>query len=284
MGADVKAIRNRIRSVESTMHITKAMELVASSKLRHATERMERSRFFFETLVASLSDFGEGIAECSFAPRKEVRRRALVVIAGDRGLAGGYNNNVFKTVKAIVSDGIPYSVLPIGRRAGDYFRHRDIPCLFEKTPTLEGFSMEDCARAGQLLADGFRRGEYDEVKLVFTDYITMLSQNPATLPLLPLDPHKDDEKSERARRAETVYDPSPAAVLDAITPEYLSGLIWGAVCESFTSELAARRTAMDAASKNASEMIDTLSLKYNRARQSAITQEITEIIGGSEQQ
>ena len=144
--------------------------------------------------------------------------------------------------------------------------------------------MEDCARAGQLLADGYRRGEYDEVKLIFTDYITMLSQNPATLPLLPLDPHKDDEKSERARRAETIYDPSPAAVLDAITPEYLSGLIWGAVCESFTSELAARRTAMDAASKNASEMIDSLSLKYNRARQSAITQEITEIIGGSEQQ
>ena len=284
MGADVKAIRNRIRSVESTMHITKAMELVASSKLRHATERMENSRFFFETLVASLSDFGEGIAECSFAPRKEVRRRALVVIAGDRGLAGGYNNNVFKTVKAVVSDGIPYAVLPIGRRAGDYFRHRGIPCLFEKTPTLEGFSMEDCARAGQLLADGFRRGEYDEVKLIFTDYITMLSQNPATLPLLPLDPHRDDEKSERVRRAETIYDPSPAAVLDAITPEYLSGMIFGAVCESFTSELAARRTAMDAASKNASEMIDSLSLKYNRARQSAITQEITEIIGGSEQQ
>ena len=284
MGADVKAIRNRIRSVESTMHITKAMELVASSKLRHATERMEHSRFFFETLVASLSDFGEGIAESSFAPRKEVKRRALVVIAGDRGLAGGYNNNVFKTVKAVVSDGIPYAVLPIGRRAGDYFRHRGIPCLFEKTPTLEGFSMEDCARAGQLLADGFRRGEYDEVKLIFTDYITMLSQNPATLPLLPLDPHRDDEKSERVRRAETIYDPSPAAVLDAITPEYLSGMIFGAVCESFTSELAARRTAMDAASKNASEIIDSLSLKYNRARQSAITQEITEIIGGSEQQ
>ena len=194
MGADVKAIRNRIRSVESTMHITKAMELVASSKLRHATERMERSRFFFETLVASLSDFGEGIAECSFAPRKEVKRRALVVIAGDRGLAGGYNNNVFKTALTAVSDGL------------------------------------------------------------------------------------------RIRRAETIYEPSAAAVLDAITPEYLSGMIWGAVCESFTSELAARRTAMDAASKNASEMIDTLSLKYNRARQSAITQEITEIIGGSEQQ
>ena len=211
MGADVKAIRNRIRSVESTMHITKAMELVASSKLRHATERMERSRFFFETLVASLSDFGEGIAESSFAPRKEVKRRALVVIAGDRGLAGGYNNNVFKTALAEVSDGLPYAVLPIGRRAGEYFRHRGVPCLMEKTPSLEGFSLSDCAEAGRMLADGFRRGEYDEVKLIFTDYITMLSQVPATLSLLPLDPHKDEEAGERKRRAETIYDPSAAA-------------------------------------------------------------------------
>ena len=281
MGADVKAIRNRIRSVESTMHITKAMELVASSKLRHANEQMENSRFFFETLVASLSDFGDGIAESAFAPRKEVRRRALVVIAGDRGLAGGYNNNVFKTAASVVSDGLPYAVLPIGRRAGEHFKRRGVPCLIDKTPTLEGFTLEDCSKVGKLLADGYRRGEYDEVKLIFTDYITMLSQNPATLPLLPLDPPKGETGGQHA---ETLYDPSAAAVLDAITPEYLSGMIWGAVCESFTSELAARRTAMDAASKNASEMIDTLSLRYNRARQSAITQEITEIIGGSEQQ
>ncbi len=272
MGADVKAIRNRIRSVESTMHITKAMELVASSKLRHANERMENSRFFFETLVASLSDFGDGIAESAFAPRKEVRRRALVVIAGDRGLAGGYNNNVFKTAAAAVADGLPYAVLPIGRRAGEHFKRRGIPCLMDKTPTLEGFTLEDCSKVGKLLADGYRRGEYDEVKLIFTDYITMLSQNPATLPLLPLDPPKGETVGQHA---ETIYDPSA---------EDLSGMIWGAVCESFTSELAARRTAMDAASKNASEMIDTLSLRYNRARQSAITQEITEIIGGSEQQ
>ena len=281
MGADVKAIRNRIRSVESTMHITKAMELVASSKLRHANEQMENSRFFFETLVASLSDFGDGIAESAFAPRKEVRRRALVVIAGDRGLAGGYNNNVFKTAASVVSDGLPYAVLPIGRRAGEHFKRRGVPCLIDKTPTLEGFTLEDCSKVGKLLADGYRRGEYDEVKLIFTDYITMLSQNPATLPLLPLDPPKGETVGQHA---ETLYDPSAGAVLDAITPEYLSGMIWGAVCESFTSELAARRTAMDAASKNASEMIDTLSLRYNRARQSAITQEITEIIGGSEQQ
>ena len=283
MGANVKAIRNRIRSVESTMHITKAMELVASSKLRHATERMEHSRFFFETLVASFSDFGEGIAESSFAPRKEVRRRALVVIAGDRGLAGGYNNNVFKTVAAESSDGIPYVVLPIGKKAGEYFRRRGIELLCDKVPTLEGFSMDDCAEAGRLLAEGYRRGDFDEVKLVFTDYITLLSQNPAVLPLLPLKPPPKDG-TKTGPHAETIYDPSAAAVLDAITPEYLSGMIYGAVCESHTSELAARRTAMDAASKNAGEMIDDLSLRYNRARQSAITQEITEIIGGSEQQ
>lgn len=278
MGANVKAIRGRIRSVESTMHITKAMQLVASSKLRRATERMEKSRFFFETMEAALTGFGRELRDSVYCESREQGERLLVVIAGDRGLAGGYNSNLFRTVLLLAGEE-PYTVLPIGRKAVEYFRRRGIPILGEGYASLEDFSMHDCAAVGRRIAEGFRERRFRSVTLVYTGYLSMLSQNPLTLPLLPLT-SRSEETGGRAR-ALTLFEPSAAAVLEAIMPEYLSGLVYGAVCESYTSELAARRAAMDSATKNAEEMIEDLSLKYNRARQSAITQEITEIIGGS---
>jgi F-type H+-transporting ATPase subunit gamma len=280
MGANAKAIRGRIRSVESTMHITKAMELVASSKLRHATARMEKSRFFFETLVAAFSDFDREARGSVYAEAREDKPQIYVVIAGDRGLAGGYNNNVFKLVREL-SAGKDARVIPIGKKAVEYFRRHGIPTVGEGYLSLEDFSMQDCAEVGKLLAEEYREGRCGGVTLVFTNYLSMLSQAPLSLPLLPL---RIEETADGGPRASVLYEPSSEAVLDAIVPEYLSGMVYGAICESYTSELAARRTAMDSASKNASEMIDELSLRYNRARQSAITQEITEIIGGSEQQ
>ena len=140
--------------------------------------------------------------------------------------------------------------------------------------------MQDCAAVGRLLAEGFREGRYREIRLLYTGYISMLSQSPKSIELLPLRESEGEAKKESAS-ASVLFEPSESAVLEAIVPEYLSGLVYGAVCESYTSELAARRSAMDSATKNAEEMIEDLSLKYNRARQSAITQEITEIIGGS---
>ena len=140
--------------------------------------------------------------------------------------------------------------------------------------------MSECAAVGRALAEGFRDGRLRSVTLVFTGYQSMLSQTPLTLPLLPLR-EMAVERSTKGVEAVTLFEPSETAVLEAIMPEYLSGLVYGAICESYTSELAARRSAMDSATKNAEEMIEDLSLKYNRARQSAITQEITEIIGGS---
>ena len=280
MAANAKAIRTRIRSVQSTMHITKAMQLVASSKLRRATERMESSRFFFETMVAAFSDFGEGIKDSVYANRGTSGERVFVVIAGDRGLAGGYNNNVFGAVREAAGDE-PYAVLPIGKRAVEYFKRRGTAMIGQGYASLESFGMRECAAVGRELALGFREGKYREISLVFTNYITVLSQTPAVLPMLPLRLREAASDGERQPRALVLFEPGESAVLSAIMPEYLSGLIYGAVCESFTSELAARRAAMDSASKNAQEMIEDLSLKYNRARQGAITQEITEIIGGS---
>ena len=278
MGANVKAIRGRIRSVESTMHITKAMQLVASSKLRRATERMEKSRFFFETMEAALGEFGADLAESVYSEKRDGGETLFVVIAGDRGLAGGYNSNVFRAVREAAGDA-PYSVLPIGRKALEYFRRREIPFFGEGYASLEDFSMSECAAVGRALAEGFRDRRFCSIVLVYTGYVSMLSQTPLTLPLLPLRESASEKPS--GVRGVTLFEPNEAAVLEAIMPEYLSGLVYGAVCESYTSELAARRSAMDSATKNAEEMIEDLSLKYNRARQSAITQEITEIIGGS---
>ena len=277
MGANVKTIRNRIRSVDSTMHITKAMQLVASSKLRRATERMEKSRFFFETMESSLSSLGFDLAGSAYAASRKEGERLFGVIAGDRGLAGGYNSNIFRTVKETAGDE-PYAVLPIGRKALDYFRRRGTPIAEGVRASLEELTMAECAAVGRALAEGFRDGRYREITLIYTRYLSMLSQTPAQLPLLPL---RERETAREGAHPFVLFEPSESEVLSAIMPDYLAGLVYGAVCESYASELAARRAAMESASKNAEEMIEELSLKYNRARQSAITQEITEIIGGS---
>ena len=278
MGANVKAIRTRIRSVESTMHITKAMELVAASKIRRATQRMDQSRFFFRVMSEAFSDMAEGALHSVYAKARDEHLRCYVVIAGDRGLAGGYNNNVFKAV-ALDSGEKRYCVLPIGKKAVEYYSRHGMDLVHDGFRSVEDFTMEDCAKAGRLLAEGFLAGQFDRVTLVYTSFISMISQNPVAMPLLPLQQQSGAGKS---RTAETLYEPDMETVLNAVVPEYLSGMLSGAVAESFASELAARRMAMDAASKNAGEMIDRLSLAYNQARQGAITQEITEIIAGSE--
>lgn len=170
--------------------------------------------------------------------------------------------------------------LPIGKKAVEYCVHRGIEMVSDRYTSVEDLTLRDCFSIARLLCDQFRQGAFDELHVGYTNFVSMLSQQPAVLKLLPI--HYD--RKEAKNRAESLleYEPSSQAVYDAIVPEYVGGLLWGAVAESLASELGARRTAMDAASKNAGEMIDDLSLKYNRARQGAITQEITEIVAGAE--
>ena len=278
-GASARDVKNRIRSVESTMHITKAMELVASSKLKKAKERMENSRVFFTALYDTLSELSSinGDFSSVFVRERPVKKNCFVVVAGDRGLAGGYNTNVFRTVQETAGN-TPYCVLPIGKKALEYYRKNGIEVLSEAFAVVGSVTLSDCSRLGKLLAEGFRRNHFDAVHLVYTDFVSMLLQQPAEKKLLPL---SVDEKRE-TKKEFILYEPSASGVFNQIIPEYLSGMAWGAICESYASELAARRTAMDSATKNASDMIDALSLQYNRARQGAITQEITEIVAGAE--
>ena len=281
MAGSMKDIKLRIKSVESTMQITKAMELVASSKMRRAKERVEHSRPYFETLYESLTKIAaaDPRARNPYLRRDDIKRTLLVVIAGDRGLAGGYNANVFKQADA--AEG-PVTVLPIGKRSAEYFAHHGAGLFTPEVLMAADVSVSECFTLSYQITEGFLKGEYDAVKLCYTRFDSMMTQTATTLEVLPLTIEPTEAQKAEARRSQILYKPSCEEVFGAIIPEYVAGVLYGAVCESVASELAARRTAMDAATKNAGEMIDHLNLYYNRARQAAITQEITEIVAGAE--
>lgn len=281
MAGSMKDIKLRIKSVESTMQITKAMELVASSKMRRAKERVEHSRPYFETLYESLTKIAaaDPRARNPYLRREDIKRTLLVVIAGDRGLAGGYNANVFKQADA--AEG-PVTVLPIGKRSAEYFAHHGAGLFTPEVLMAADVSVSECFTLSHQITEGFLKGEYDAVKLCYTRFDSMMTQTATTLEVLPLTIEPTEAQKAEDRRSQILYKPSCEEVFGAIIPEYVAGVLYGAVCESVASELAARRTAMDAATKNAGEMIEHLNLYYNRARQAAITQEITEIVAGAE--
>ena len=192
-------------------------------------------------------------------------------------MGGGYNNNILKLVYSQMEDGA--AVLPIGKKAVEYFRRKNVTVITESYAEAASVSIGDCYTIAKMLADGFLDGSFGKLTLGYTNFVSMLSQTPSTLDLLPLRVSTEKRKTQNA----ILYEPGSEAVFNAIVPEYLGGVLYGALCESTASEQAARRTAMDSATKNADEIIDDLNLRYNRARQGAITQEITEIVAGAEQ-
>ena len=282
MAANMKAVKLRIKSVQSTMQITKAMELVASSKLRKAKERAEVCRPYFETMHQTLVNIAQGNTDFSsvYARESGNEKRCYVLIAGDRGLAGGYNTNLFKCLEAASKDQ-DFVVLPIGKKAVEYSKRNGFACVTESFGEIADVSVADCFEMANLLCGEFKNGEFGHIDLCYTKFVSMLSQQPDAIPVLPLDDLTGENDTKDIRNL-ILYEPDASEVFEAIVPEYLAGLIYGAVCESVASELAARRTAMEAATNNAEEMIEKLNLHYNRARQASITQEITEIVGGAE--
>lgn len=284
MAANMKAVKLRMKSIQSTMQITKAMELVASSKLRRAKERAEASRPAFGILRKTLADIAGGNTDFSsgYTRASGNEKWCYVVIAGDRGLAGGYNSNLFKFVEEQAA-GHEYCVLPIGKKAVEYYRRRKVEIVSEEFAQVAEISVSDCFAIAGLLCRAYKGGQYGHIALCYTNFVSMLSQKPGITALLPLADFNDGPVDQKQVRELILYEPDSETVFDAIVPEYLAALVYGAMCESVASELAARRTAMDAASKNAGEMIEQLELFYNRARQASITQEITEIVAGAEE-
>ena len=283
MAGNMKAVKLRIKSVQSTMQITKAMELVASSKLRKAKERAETCRPYFTELHQTLKDIARENTDFSSVYAKESanQKTCYVVIAGDRGLAGGYNTNLFKCLET-AAKGKDYMVLPVGKKAVEYFRQRGIECLTEQFAEAGDISVADCFEMANLLCAEFRKGTFGHIELCYTVFTSMLSQQPEVFSMLPLSDIREESGGKVETRNLILYEPDGETVFDALVPEYLAGLVYGGICESTASELAARRMAMDAATSNAEEMIEQLNLYYNRARQASITQEITEIVAGAE--
>ena len=277
----MKDIKRRIKSVGSTRQITKAMELVSSSKLRKAKQRAEQARPYFNELYKSMCEIASANTDFStvFTQKREIKHRLFIVVAGDRGLAGGYNSNVLKQAEAQQG---PVTVLPIGKRSQEYFAHHGADLFTEEVLLAADVSVGECFALSRKITEGYLKGDYDAVKLCYTRFDSMMTQTAVTMEVLPLTIEPTEEQKAAARRSQILYKPSSEEVFRAIIPEYVAGIVYGAVCESVASELAARRTAMDAATKNAGEMIEHLNLYYNRARQAAITQEITEIVAGAE--
>ena len=278
-GVSTKEIKNRIRSMESTKQITKAMEMVAASKLRHAQARVLSSRPYFQILHETISDIvsANNEIESPYLHQRPVKRSAYVVIAGDRGLAGGYNSNVLKLAENDFAKK-NVTVIPIGKKAVDYFHAHKIPLLTDQYGVASEIEVGECFTLAKQLCKMYLSGQIDELHIVYTNFVSVLSQTPVILPMLPLSgfqTHKD------AKRSDILYEPDSSQVFEMIVPEFVGGMIYGALCESRAAEQAARRTAMDAATQNADEMIADLSLKFNQARQASITQEITEIVAGS---
>lgn len=277
-GVSGKEIKTRIRSMESTKQITKAMEMVAASKLRKTQAQVLSSRPYFETLYETIHDIADANREFSspYLTKRDGGKIAYVVIAGDRGLAGGYNSNILKLSLAEM-EGREVTVIPIGKKADDFFRARSVPILTESLREAAAVTVGDCFSAAKRLCGMFLAGEVDEMWIGYTNFVSVLSQTPSTLRILPL----SRQENGTVRSTDILYEPNSEEVFDAIIPEYVGGILYGALCESRAAEQAARRMAMDSATQNADEMIADLNLKYNRARQAAITQEITEIVAGA---
>ncbi len=280
-GASMNDIKVRIKSVSSTMQITKAMELVATSKLRKAKERVEASRPFYQTLKSAIgkliisAESDEGIPYLN--PTKAVNKCCYIIIGGDRGLAGGYNSNLFKYVASIRKNDEAFCVIPVGKKVLEHYTRKNCEIITKSFGVTDDVGLGDCIAISKIVAKLFKDSKIDRVELVYTKFVSMLSQVPNSETILPL-----SDIVEEGAVSNAIFEESPEKTLERVVPQYLTGLVYSAVCEAAASEHGARRTAMNSANKNAGEIIDTLVLQYNRARQAVITQEITEIVSGAE--
>ena len=274
-GSAMKDIKLRIRSVESTRQITSAMQLVAGSKLRRARLRMEGTRPYMiaaQEVIASIAAHND-VQSPFFRPGEG--KTCAVVIAGDRGLAGHYNAAVFKIADELTAQGA--CVLPIGKKAVERYQHRASEIVTTDYIKVEHVTPADCREIARILIDGFLEGRFGKVLIVSTTFVSAMTQETVTGTLLPIDP----TVTERPH-SQMLMEPSADELLKTVMPDYLAGVLYGKVSDAVACEMSARRNAMDSATKNADQMISDLSLKYNRARQGSITQEITEIVAGAE--
>lgn len=282
MAGSALDIKRRIKGISSTKQITKAMELVSTSKLRRARMELERSRPYYLTVLNNIQNVLGNVQGLKhpLLETREVKKPLYIVIAGDSGLAGGYNSNIMRLVEEDVKDiKDDVSLVVVGIKALEYFRRRDYNIVGEFLDIMGSPSFLEAKKITKLVLDLYKKEEIDEINIVYTVFLTTLNQQAKILKLLP-----SEEVEERAEGSPVIteFEPSPSEVLDYLIPKYIESAIYGALIEASSSEQAARRVAMEAATENAEEMIDDLNIMYNRARQAAITMEISEIVTGAE--
>lgn len=287
MAKGMREIKRQIKSVQSTKQITKAMEMVAASKLRRAQESAQAARPYADKIkevIASIA-VGSDEVEHPMLDKREIKKTGYLVITSDRGLAGGYNTNVLRKAMQIInenhSSAEEYALFVIGRKGSDFFRKREMPVIEQVTGIADAPLFSEIREVASAAVRNFENESYDELYLVYNEFVSALSQTPVVKQLLPL---TDDTLVSDTKVTEYEFEPSEIEVLNVLLPKYAETLIYSAVLEGKASEFGARMTAMGSATNNATEMISDLTLIYNRARQAAITQEISEIVAGANAQ
>jgi F-type H+-transporting ATPase subunit gamma len=279
-GVGARDIKRKIKSVHSTKQITKAMELVSTAKLKRNKTVLEKTKPYYTKVLATVKSIlaNEKSLKHEYITQREVKNTLYIVVTGDRGLCGGYNINALKKAVHDMDDASKAKVITVGKKAHDFFKKNGLEPeaaylhISEKPKFLDA---QDMAKKALTL---FAKESIDVIKLVYTRMESTISQVPEIIQLLPV----DLSAAEAIEDQEFItYEPSPEAVLGYLIPKYIESTIYGGLVEASASEQAARRIAMESASDNAQEMIDSLTLSFNQARQAAITQEISEIVGGA---
>lgn len=285
MARGLRDIKRQIKSIQNTKQITKAMEMVAAAKLRRAQEKATAALPYSDKLkevVGSIAAGTKGISH-PMLEKRAVKKTGYLVITSDRGLAGASNSNILRKVSGIIAERHQskdeYSIFVIGRKGRDYFRRRDLPVVEELTELSDSPTFGDIKSIANAAVRQYELGEIDELYICYNKFVNALTQDPEATKLLPM-----ENIGGGVNVSSYEYEPSPEAVLEALLPKYAETLIFSAMLNAKASELGAKMTAMGAATKNASKMIGDLTLTYNRARQAAITQEISEIVAGADAQ
>lgn len=288
--ANMTEIRSRMKSIQETMKITNAMYLISSTKLRKAREKLDATAPYFELLQSTIKDIlfhSPDINHTFFDQRKKIKpedkKRGYVVMTADKGMAGAYNHNVLKLAQERLAQGNDNTLFVIGQMGRKYFTKKNVRIDMEFLYTAQDPSMWRARNIAETLVDLYRKEKLDEIYIIYTKMVTPLKAEPEIIQILPLKRQSFEEMSVELEKYHKIadYSPSPKVVMDHLVPNYVKGLIYGALVESFSSEQNARMMAMQGATESAKDMIRELSLLYNRARQAAITQEITEIVSGA---
>jgi F-type H+-transporting ATPase subunit gamma len=282
-----KEIRKKIKSIQNTQKITSAMQMVAASKMRRAQERMQAARPYADRIrnVIGHLHYAHPEYRHPFLVSREVKRIGLIVVTSDRGLCGGLNTNLFRAALATMKEGraqdLPFDVCTVGSKGFAYFKRVGANIVSQITHLGDTPRIEDLIGTIKVMLDAYTGGKLDRLYLLYNDFINTMSQKPTLEQLLPLPPHPVDEKEKLQHHWDYIYEPDAKDVLDDLLTRYIESIVYRGVVENLACEQSARMVAMKSASDNARALIDELKLRYNKARQAAITQEISEIVGGA---